>query len=446
MIRGTKTSDTGLFAFGNDGEQGDEVTGKLTEIIERVLGKPTTESTVHESEMEAVCAQAMTTLIEAFRSHTLADTQPDRPDTLVFATRHRAYFDYLLAQAVLDELISRLEHDRGLNEDFVLWAIEHNIVEHSEHGDAPPFASCLDFVLWHRSTVDRASEVALRYLANATDDMEFSDELASYIISLGLALILRRGQLRGKIALHNIEVSSGRDTTIRVVSDIVPTISHLSIASTSFPSLIIRETNLNDVDFQNVDIRKLEIADSSWRRVRATIDVERILFKGRVELEGCEFDFDGDSDPVIDVEWAPTTRLTLRNCVLRRSMLEVLSQQAALASSTVILKGCTALPELDVVAYSPGRQFVNRLVSLCRKHGHNEYGVFRFKLRGRSVATADSFSDMLAVLARHNVIANTSDAVIKLTSEAEKYRFSGKSIPGQRLFEEVEDFWEPVVS
>jgi hypothetical protein len=52
---------------------------------------------------------------------------------------------------------------------------------------------------------------------------------------------------------------------------------------------------------------------------------------------------------------------------------------------------------------------------------------------------------MLAVLARRNVIVNASDAVIKLTTEAEKHRFSGKSMPGQRSFEEVLDFWEPIV-
>lgn len=436
----------GLFVFGADAEQNDDVTATLRTIIESVLGKPATEPTVHESEVEETCEQAVTTLIDAFRSHTLADTEPGRPGTLVFATRHRAYFDYLLAQAVLDELILALDQDRGLDEDFVLWAIEHNIIEHSEHGDAPPFASCLDFVLWHRTAVEKASEAALRYLSSATDDSDFSDELASYVVSLGLALILRKGQQVGRISLSNLEVSSGRNAAvIRIVSDIVPTISGLSISSTSFPALCLNETNLNDVEFRDVDMGTLEIADSSWRRVTADLEVERVRFRGRVDLESCVLTF-GSQMPMIDIVWDPSTRLTLWNCTLDRPVLEYLTQQAKLAASTVILRDCTALPETEDVVYSPGRQFVNRLVALCRKHRHQEYGVFRFKLLGRSLATSSSFSTILGVLAKHKVIANAGDDIIKLTHEAENQRFSAKSMPGQRPFEEVAGFWTPIIA
>ena len=112
----------GLFTFSygisEDAGNGNAVLG---EIIQEVLGPPEIAPEVSETEAEAVRVDAVRTLVAAFKSHTLADTQAGQLDTLVFATRHRAYFDYILAAAVLDKLIESLHPGAGgIDEDFVL--------------------------------------------------------------------------------------------------------------------------------------------------------------------------------------------------------------------------------------------------------------------------------------------------------------------------------------
>lgn len=75
----------GLFTFSLGMPESRSAPEVLGDIIQQVLGKPKTSPHVPESEAEAVSAQAVQELVGAFRSHTLADTQPDQPETLVFA-------------------------------------------------------------------------------------------------------------------------------------------------------------------------------------------------------------------------------------------------------------------------------------------------------------------------------------------------------------------------
>lgn len=85
-----------------DGE--DDPRGVLRSILLGLLGTPTTSVDLSEGDAEALRAQALEELAAFYLQHTLADTQPNHPETLVFATRHRAYFDYILADALLSQL------------------------------------------------------------------------------------------------------------------------------------------------------------------------------------------------------------------------------------------------------------------------------------------------------------------------------------------------------
>ncbi len=72
---------------------------------------------------------------------------------------------------------------------------------------------------------------------------------------------------------------------------------------------------------------------------------------------------------------------------------------------------------------------MNRFVNLSKKHGHPEYGVFREKLKGRSLATSMSLAAALEVLARNRVIESANATMVKMTKDAEPYRYSGKAAP-----------------
>ncbi len=307
----------GLFSFS---ETEEPLT--LQQIIIEELGEPEAEPHVPESERRR-CAHAVDVVVEAIRSHTLADTQPDQPKGLVFATRHRAYFDYFLAQAVLDELISSLVPNHQLDENFVLWCIEHNIVEHSEQKEAPPFASCLDFVLWHREELADAVEETARYLGPEPAEADFSEELASYICSLALALLLRYGQQRGGTQLVGFDAASDRQCTISVNADIVPTIKNLRIDSCLFPDLTVDNVDIVDVDVVDSELRSLRLDGAlKWERVSLSAQIDELVLGGRAELENCILDVHGAGADNPQLDLGRDTKVTMRGCSLSPVLYE----------------------------------------------------------------------------------------------------------------------------
>jgi Mrp family chromosome partitioning ATPase len=443
----------GLFTFSHriptDAGNSNAVLG---EIIQEVLGPPEIAAHVPEAEAEAVRADAVRTLVAAFKSHTLADTQAGQLDTLVFATRHRAYFDYMLAAAVLDKLIESLQPGAsGIDEDFVLWCLYHHIVEREERGGEygglgeAPFASCLDFVLWHRDAVSAAAAVAESYLGSADGNAAFSEELASYVCSLGLALLLRYGQRRGGAELVGFDAGSQRDGAIRILADVVPAVSDLRFDTCMFPTLVLREVDLRSVTIVGAEFRSLQIGDCLWRDVYMSAEGDALSFHGRVDLEDCVLDIWGDAASSADIEWAPTTKVTLRRCELAEDLFLRLQEQARVSGGVLQLLDCRVIEMLSVPWHSDGRRFVNKLMRLARKDGHPEFGVFREKLRGLTHSPAASFAEALGVLARQDIIMNANEDMIRLTKTAEAKRFSGNAVPGQRSYEDISDFWDPIV-
>ena len=416
-------------------------------ILQDELGEPHVEPHVPETEAEDVCTHAVDHLVEAFRSHTLADTQPGQPKNLVFATRHRAYFDYILAEAVLENLISTLKSGvMAFDESFVLWCIEHNVIEHGELGETPPFASCLDFVLWHRTAVSDAASAVEQYLAIPNGGSAFSEDLASYLSSLALALLLRHGQRRGGAELIGVDVASDHDCAIRIIPDIVPAISDLNVTSCLFPRLVLRSLNLDRVRITDTKLGALEIGDdASWRRVVLSVNAEALSIHGRIDLEDCVLDIQGPAASTAQIDWTSATQVVLRRCQLSQELYDHLSEQAKLGGSPVQLHDCMPIERHDIERYSSGRQFINRLINLAKKHGHKEYGVYREKLKNLSLATPATFNSALDVLAHCEVIQNANDDMLLLTSLSAEKRYSGKAVPGQRAYADVAEFWSPIV-
>jgi hypothetical protein len=432
----------GLFTFtGRSANARAEWRTVLEKNIRDELGEPQFEPGTPDSEAESIRTAALAELVGAFRSHTLADTQPNPPNTLVFATRHRAYFDYLLAEAVLEELLRALGGGpAGLNENFVLWCLEHNIFERGDE-QAPPFASCLDFVLWHREAVAEAVDVVDRYLS-LSEVPAINDELASYICSLGLALLLSDRRRRGGAELVGLQVAPGSDGVLGLISDIIPSISELSVSQCSLPTLTLRDIDLQNVNVTETELGRLEIGGATWRHVTLAASVSVLAFTGEVYLDGCELRLEGP----LEVECAAPRQLTLTKCRLSRQLYDELAAASGASGGTIQLVDCEPLDEDEIMTFSPGRRFVNKLCSMARKHGHANTGVFRNKLKGRSTATSASFAPALAVLARRGVIADPGSNVITLTEQGEASRFSGKSVPGMREYADVADFWDPIIA
>jgi hypothetical protein len=90
-------------------------------------------------------------------------------------------------------------------------------------------------------------------------------------------------------------------------------------------------------------------------------------------------------------------------------------------------------------------RFLSKLQNLARTHGHDDgRATFFMKLQGRQSIKADKLREVLAFLESSGAVRLKGDLVF-LTSEADRHRFSGKGVPGQRTIQDEWDYWGPIV-
>ena len=83
-------------------------------------------------------------------------------------------------------------------------------------------------------------------------------------------------------------------------------------------------------------------------------------------------------------------------------------------------------------------------MALTRNHGHKgDRACYIPKLQGRQSIKRTDFSSVVSLLENRGILY-TSKQMIFIQPSTEKYRFSGKKTPGQRSFEDVKEFWQPI--
>jgi len=412
----------------------------LRTLIQAELGTPEVQKARSQEESDKLIEAMLNELATFYLQHTLADTRPDPPPDLVFATRHRAYFDYLLAEQLLRELqtaLGRADEAAGLA--FIDWCLKHNIFE-QEQSEAPPFASCLDFVLWHKSAVNEALKLVSRFF-EAESTIE--PLVASYVFSLVLAVLLRAVDRTKGLKVRRQDFSGADSLQVDVVPAIVPAITGLHIADCSLPKLVLDATTVRDTTLIDVDIAGLQMRSCRWTNVRFEgVECRAWLLTGTSHFHDCVLDLDGFEPSNFDL--AVDAQATFWGCQLSPELEAHLTELGRLRAGVVELKECRPIPRRDQTEQSPGQAFVNRLVSLVRKHGHGEYGVYEPKLRGLTRATGKTFPEALAVLERHEAIGRIGPMVY-LTESSERHLYSGKLRDGMRSYSDVASYWNPIV-
>ena len=100
--------------------------------------------------------------------------------------------------------------------------------------------------------------------------------------------------------------------------------------------------------------------------------------------------------------------------------------------------------DTDVDWTSRAIRFLNTLMGLTRNHGHKgDRACYIPKLQGRQSIKRADFSSVISLLENRGVLY-TNKQMIFIDPSTEKYRFSGKKVPGQRSFEDVKEFWQPI--
>lgn len=428
----------GLFTFtrGVPGSTADNPLEVLQDILHGHLGPPTVAAHLPGDQVDKISEDALHTLATFYRQHTLADTRPDRPSDLVFATRHRAYFDYILADALLKELLNALSRaPRGGSEEFVDWCLRHHIFEHTG-SEGPPFASCLDFVLWHHTGASRAQQALDSLLATGA----VSDPiLASYACSLGLALVLRYAMRVGSVQIHGKTFAN--DWNLEIADNIVPVVANVNMDGCGLPNLLLTSVGVRNVVVQDSAVQGLVIENATWFNVSLErCSVSRLELRGKVRMEDCLIDVE---DLTVEaVVFDQTGEITLRRCRLGGPVWRAVNEQRSLRPNAIHVIDCEEIEAAEPLeGASRGRRFVDKLMRLLKKDGHERYGVFIYKLRGLTSATGASFPAALRILEERGVIQTKGD-MIELCNDAFKY--SGKTQLPPR-YEDVANRWDPIV-
>lgn len=431
----------GLFSFTAGLPSADDASpqGRLREILRREMGDPEIDPAVPDEEHESLGAAALDDLVSFYRQHPLTDTSPNLPDDAVLVPRHRAYFDYLLADALLDQLNSMTSLDADERMSFVFWCLDHHIFEREDQSEGSAFAGCLDFVLWHRSGLLKATELldSMFQPGNGVDQ-----ELASYVLTLGLALVLRSGARREGARVEMRDFAPATTWEIQVIDSIVPSVAGLTVLRCSFPNLRLVDVSMRDVVIQDSDFAGLSVSDCAWSRVRFQDCVcSELKLDKRVRLTECTLDF----DELQVLSMGPSLDLSLERCKLSPAVADRIREHAQLRPDIIRMTECEVLEPREEEAFSPGRLFVNRLMTLLRRDGHEEFGVFLPKLRGLTRTTGATFPSAVRVLGTHGCTRIVGE-ILALTEEAAGHMYSGKGLEGQRRYEDVADYWDPVVT
>ena len=99
--------------------------------------------------------------------------------------------------------------------------------------------------------------------------------------------------------------------------------------------------------------------------------------------------------------------------------------------------------KIDVLAI-PRQALRNRLMSIVRRDGHNEFGVYIFKLRDRTPGT-DSQFDLALDLLKERCVVRQEGPMILMTSDGESAMYHPRLV-GQAKYDPNDVYWEPLVT
>lgn len=106
-------------------------------------------------------------------------------------------------------------------------------------------------------------------------------------------------------------------------------------------------------------------------------------------------------------------------------------------------------PDEDTSVNSPddrARRFLNKLMSLARKHGHiGQRAVYIKKLQGRQGLEPDDFKRAIQVLVTLGVAEIRNDMLF-ISGDWDEHRYDGKGRAGMTSYEDKKEYWRPVLN
>lgn len=411
----------------------------LGQLLSGILPDPEVAPHILEDEVTELRQQGEAEIAEFYLQHTLSYTEPDAPPNMIFATRHRAYFEYFLARALVDKIYEALSARDAVHENEAInWSDSHHVFD--------DYSSCLEFLLWDPRISQEGPDRLMKMfdLESHTDDT-----IASYYLSLALALLLRRvGSTDDLSPIQGVSFAPDPNWRLELLTELLPAITGLKISDTSFPKLALNDTELRDMSLDDCEFEELRFTNCRLYNVHfLDVSCPSLRFSGRditfyeCELQLSEFDVSG-----FVVDEGATLHFT--DCKLSESLSVAIDNQPKRVRDRIRRLRCQVMadqsdepPELKNL--SKGIRFAHKLMALLRKHGQSTWGVFDKKLRGRS-GTGSKFDDAVEILARHDFILKKGHMIL-LKPEAKGLMFDGKRRPGRHKYEDVAEYWDTAV-
>ena len=292
----------------------------MQRILRDIMGTPEVNETISEKERDSVIDEALAHLSEAYLGHILANTEPGLPDELIFAFRHRTYFDYLLA----DALITKLEDTIRTKETdaFFQWCQVNHIFD--------IFSTCFDFILWD----PRINGNALKQLNKFIETAEIGDDfIASYVVSLALTLFIRRGlHLEGKI-IEGFSLAPYANWELLLIKEMLPPhISGLVINDCSFPNVTIDGIDFEDVSIQYCDFETLRLLSSTLSNCRiVSVECKKFSLGGTVCIQDSKIELE-EGDLIIE----DNAKIEIHNCEVSRSVIQTIEAARLIGANVIV--------------------------------------------------------------------------------------------------------------
>ncbi|MFQ5930480.1 MAG: NACHT domain-containing protein, partial [Acidobacteriota bacterium] len=291
--------------------------------LRKILGTPAVVQTIADERRDEVCAEVFSELATFYLKHPLSDTSSEQPDDLIFAFSNRAYFEYILSEALTAKLLETIHQGfRGdAAAELVSFIEGHHILEKApsaQTGNARGvgrFMGALDFILWNRKAIAEGPAKlleAIRRAGSAPGDLD--DVYVSYLLSIATALVMRRQALGSETPIQNITFAPVKDWKLQILSEFAPVVWGLKVQDCSFPlvrleEIVVRDLECSDCDFEGLSFVDSELASVKFDRVEAGA----VEFGGRVKLRNSVLDISNRED---GLKLEPGAKVELWECSL----------------------------------------------------------------------------------------------------------------------------------
>jgi len=416
----------GLFLHSKGVPPEKNVREAFEKLLLHLLGTPEPDSTVSEDKRAEVQRSALKHLADAYSAHILAER--GQSEELVFALSHRFYFDYFLADALLEQVEAALQ-GKLVGENLIQWCIDHHTTD--------KFATCLDFLQWDARVARDGPEQLRSFLADSKAD----PVLAGYLVSLALAVFLRRINPSDRVVEH-LRWDTNDKLELLLMKDFLPEdVSDLSMQLCSFPNLSIAGLELSDIAAEACDFKRLTVTDCRINQCKfRELECEELHLEGTVIFSGTTLDFE------CPVTIGLGAHVELNHCSVSDSLRHQLeARQGGYDVAFKELKVVEPVAEEKLVAsrLTAGRRFVNRLMALLRKEGRAEFAVYRFKLRSKTPGNESQFDRVLELLGQRSVLKTKGSMVIMTQKAAEQMYYH--RLFGRAGYDSHDEYWQPLV-